>query len=368
MTLQRKIAAILILFIICIQTAFSHNYTNEKLRQIADKVGISADISKPSGYYVAGTYNSRPVCVGISSDHKVFHVGYKLFADDMKTQFPSDVYNFLERYLLELDCIGSEGILCQYLSDDGVSIVEGNLKNIRQINTSTPFKFTRTDNAYYDILWTHGSKSLLRMQFPINFELLLGVRKSEIELQIPNLLTSQSSDFQPAEKSPFVKIQSDGYYCSSPIYTYQLESLSTATFYERNDSNTFVPLYGDEQPEYSLRNLFRGLIENSYNLSITQNLYGYKQQSCSVSLVQWLNYCQSKGLRTYVGVSKEQGVDGSYKVFVIAQSKALAYNHLMTVIVPSDFLAQPESTLQATMNAFIPTHNIKNVYQETINK
>lgn len=366
MKLRNRRAATLVIFTFCVQIAISHDFISERLYQIATKVGVSADTSQPKGYYAAGHYNNRPLCIGISADHRVFHVGYKLFADDMKTQYPSEVYDFLERYLLELDCIGSEGILKQYLSDDGVRVLEGDLQNARYIDASTAFSFTRTDNTCYDIKWTDGTKTLLSMQFPISFELLHGVRKNELESMMHSILASEPSTYSPKEDAPTVEMLPDGYFRSSPLVTYQLESLNTASYYERNDSDALVPIYGDEQPEYSLRNLFRGMVECSQVLNITQNLYGYKQTNYTVSLAQWLCYCKEKGLRIYIGISQEQGNENDYKVFVVAQSDALAYNHLVTVIVPKDFIATPNATFSAKMNAFIPTHNIKAVYQETI--
>lgn len=348
--------------------AYSQVYTSEKLYHIAAKVGVSADTLKFVGYHDVGRYNNRILTVGVSSDSTIFHIGYKLFAEEMRSQIPSEVYNFLERYLLELDCIGTEGILQQYLVDDGVRIIEGNLQNAKRITPSTPFSFTRIDNVYYDINWTEGAKTLLRLQFPINFELLLGTRKSELELKLQEMLTSESSSFLPSVEKRSVEIQPDGYFRSSPLETYELETLNTASYYERNDSNTFVPVYDDEQHEYSLHNLFRGMVENQYSISIKQYLYGYKQTDYTVSLAQWLNYCKSKSLRIYVGVEQNQDDDSTYKVLIVAQSDALAYNHLLAVIVPKNFMAVPNATFDATLNGFIPTHNIKTLYQEAIKK
>ena len=37
---------------------------------------------------------------------------------------------------------------------------------------------------------------------------------------------------------------------------------------------------------------------------------------------------------------------------------------MLSVKVPRDFIDSPTAELEASVNAFIPTHNIKNLYQK----
>lgn len=364
---KRSIAAILLL-LMCSQNAFSQNYTSDKLKTIAKKAKADIDTSLSSGYYDAGEFLGIPLCVGVDGSHSVFHVGYKLFTTEMKTQYPSEVYDFLERYLLELECMNSEVILRQYLEDDGVVILGGSLTNTKQITPSTPFSFTKIENAFYDIEWNASGKTLLKLRFPINFELLLGTRKNELEIMLNDLVEKESNDFSYSSTLPRLEIMRDAYFRSAPLETYQLEVLNTAEYYERDEAGGFTPIYDDSQPLYSLSNLFRGLIDNEYKLNVKQNLYGYKKKSFSVSLLRWINYCKSKKLRVYTCATEDEEKPDIYKVMVIAQSIDLAYNHLLTVEVPKDFMSIKKATFKASLNAFIPTHNIKTIYQETLNK
>ena len=54
----------------------------------------------------------------------------RLFSEDMKTAYPSVVYDFLERYLYDIHHTTSGYELRQRMADDKVSVTEGSLDNI----------------------------------------------------------------------------------------------------------------------------------------------------------------------------------------------------------------------------------------------
>ena len=77
---------------------------------------------------------------------------------------------------------------------------------------------------------------------------------------------------------------------------------------------------------------------------------------------QWLNYCHAENLTVYTAVETEY--DNGTKVLVIAENKDLGYNHVLSVIVPKAFLSSPTLEFPAKLNAFITTHNVKNLYEK----
>ena len=91
-------------------------------------------------------------------------------------------------------------------------------------------------------------------------------------------------------------------------------------------------------------------------------LYGFKKLEYVVSLRQWLNYCHAEKLIVYTAVETEY--DNGTKVLVIAENKDLGYNHILSVIVPKAFLSIPTLEFSAKLNAFITTHNVKNLYEQ----
>ena len=60
----------------------------------------------------------------------------------------------------------------------------------------------------------------------------------------------------------------------------------------------------------------------------------------------------------------EEETEDMLKVFVIAENITLNYNHVLLVYVPKDFMVNPTAIFNASVNAFIPTHNVTNLYEE----
>ena len=114
--------------------------------------------------------------------------------------------------------------------------------------------------------------------------------------------------------------------------------------------------------DYSIANLFQGVIDSvAYRICIEQSVYGMKSVSYSITLNQWLNYCATWGLKVFFAV-EEQREDGVLSM-VIAQSKELGFNHLLSVVVPDDFIHNSGAVLKARLTPYIPIHNVKDLYQ-----
>jgi hypothetical protein len=124
------------------------------------------------------------------------------------------------------------------------------------------------------------------------------------------------------------------------------------------------PVYDKKQKWYSATNLFHGLISETsdYRFYIEQNLYGFNKQSYTISLNQWLNYCVVNKLTLYFAIEEER--EDGLKALLIAQSHDLGFNHMLSIIIPDNFVEKRNVTLKATMNAYIPTDNVKDLYQQ----
>lgn len=292
-----------------------------------------------------------------------------LFSDEMKTAYPSAVYDFLERYLYDISHSTNGYNLCQRMADDKVSITEGSLDNISKLSPEMPFSLMRHENASYDVCWTDTlGNTLLGIQFPIQFELLLGQPKAEIEKTMKQQLDSCSYMTTPQPLTSELEALSDGYFRTIPVTHYYVESLNTATYYQQSKDGKKEPVYDKKQKWYSATNLFHGLINeiSDYRLYIEQNLYGFNKLSYTISLAQWLNYCQENKLTIYFAIEEER--EDGLKALLIVQSQDLGFNHMLSLIIPDNFVEKRNVTLKATLNAYIPTDNVKDLYQQYTQK
>lgn len=302
-----------------------------------------------------------------------------LFSDEAKTMAPSVVFDFLERYLYEINQSKRGYDFYQKMADDKVVVREGSLDNISRLSPTMPFSVIRYEDKGYEVCWTDTTtgRSLLSMQFPIQFELLLGMPKEEIEKTVKDNLkacadTMNSEDLLPDSLDP-VNTEGD-IFCSASAQHYYVESLNTAKYYINLGEeggcflSFYIPLFSSKYKGFSAANLFHGVIKNTkdYQLHIEQHLYGYKQENYTIKLNQWLNYCKDNNLTVYFGIEEERK-DG-LKALLIATNADLAYNHVMSIIIPDNFVEKRNSILKATLNAYIPTNNVKDLYQQYTKK
>lgn len=288
-----------------------------------------------------------------------------LFDNKLKEERPSIVYDFLERYLYQIDSLQQKGEpIFQKLRDDKVVFVEGELSNINQITQETGFIINETDDKFYQIFWIDSAeKVLLSIAFPMQYELLLGKDKIKIEKEFKDLLKT-FNNYTPITHSIEELIEEDGYFTTTPTNNYYIETLNTTCYYKQVDSLNYKPIFDNDNTWYSIANLFHGVIDSidNYKLYIKQNLYGYQETQYIIPLKNWLAYCLYMDLDVYFAVEEERK-DGLLGL-LIAHSKQLGFNHMLSIIVPDDFIQNKEVILKATMNAYIPTENLKNLYQQ----
>lgn len=295
---------------------------------------------------------------------------FNLFTDEVKTLYPSAVYDFLERYLYEIDSLQGIGqYVEQRLRDDKVFFLKGSVPNVRKLVPEMPFEVKKSYNKFYEVTWfSKKGNAFLSIAFPMQYELLLGMSKIEIEKCFKDELLKHNNYqvFVCDEKN--VRKQEDGCWMTNPISNYHVEVLNTATFYSITELGDTIPTFSKDDMWHSAANLFQGQISDidGYSLYIEQNLYGFKKDQYIISLRKWLAYCQDMKLKVYFAIEEEH-IDG-LKGLLIAQSEDLGFNHMLSVIIPDDFVENKKAVIKGNLNAYIPTQNVKNLYQQYVKK
>ena len=273
-----------------------------------------------------------------------------------------EVCAFLQRYLNDLYHYDNPDLpLQQKLRDDKFIIIDGALENIPLIDSTAAFSLQRYDYKAYEAIWSSPSGVLLHVAFPIQYELILGKTQMEMEPLLQDFIYQAPpfDDWQMPELAE--QPDADGIYHSVPNAYYELPSLSTTMYFFRRD--TYVPVMDEAYPDYSLSNLFLFPVDSiDCIIQVQQPIYGFQQLNYTIRLSQWLRYCHQQQLTSYVAIEEE--TDEAWKLLIVAESKELAYNHLLSVWVPKTFFSSRTVTLLAKINAFIPTHNVKDLYDQ----
>ena len=345
--------------------AYSQAFLNEKLANIAKKIALSPlKGDSASSYIDAGVYGKKEIVAGVDKNDIVFHIGYKLFSNDLKSEHPHVVFDFVERYFLELMTDVPLTERAQHLHDDKVIFYKGTTNDILRVTPETPCVISFVDEKYYQVSWLNHETSFLTIAFPAQYELLLGMPKNEIEKKVSTQISSVS-EWKYINSTPDSLQHIDGnVYMTKPCSNYYVESLNTAKYYTISAEGTPYPVFSVSDKWHSAANLFQGIIPETdgYKIYVQQNLYGFNTSTFIVSLSDWLSYCRENEMTVYFAIEEEY--EDGLKALLIAQSKKLGFNHMLSIVLPEHFVDNPKTVFKAALNAYIPTQNIKNLYQQ----
>lgn len=276
-----------------------------------------------------------------------------------------EVCTFLNRYINELLQWEESGVsLQQKMKDDKFVVLAGDIYNLDKIDSTCESSILRYDNKAYEVVWKRGNSIILRVAFPIQYELLLGQSKKDIETSLDSLIMSADVyDDTTLENIHTLDSVAPDIYRVNGVEHYASMEILASSSYVRKDSLGGVAYLADATyMDYTISNLLQHKLGKDYAVQVSQNLYGFQKKHYTISLHKWIDYCHAANLNSYVAIEEE--TEDMLKVFVIAENNTLNYNHVLLVYVPKDFMVNPTAIFNASVNAFIPTHNVTNLYEE----
>lgn len=293
--------------------------------------------------------------------------GINIFSDEIRQSSGQMgvVMDFLERYFTELEKYDVQSQKIR-MYDDKVFFTDGNIGNLKQISDTMPLSISCREQHFF-VKWTNNGQPFISIVFPAQFELLMGLNQDEAKKRFKSMVL----DARPVNYEQFIPEYENLSIINDSISSFQsnyfeIASLNDASYYHKNDGE-WEPLYDPLYPEYSAANLLRGQIDSvDYQMHIEQSVYGGEIISYDIKLSQWLNYCKEQDYQVYFAI-EEVREDGMLAI-VVAHCQELNYNHLASVLIPNDFVIKPQTVLKAKITPFIPTHNVKNLYQQQMTK
>lgn len=338
-------------------------FASNLLTKMAKSLNYQAVDSLGEGTYPITKVWGKEVVAEYNAQHQVTHLGLRLFHPQMKKDLDPIVYNFLERYFLELYCWKEPLSLEQKMHDDKVMFTKGTYLDIKKVTENAAFSINQVENKFYEVSWakTQGAAPFLSLAFPLQYELLLGHPLIEIEKTLYDQIIHAPQCSKP-ETDVQKHLLKDGVYSTERSKYYYIPELNTTRYYYRDKKGRYTLICDTIQPSYTAQNAFQTLTSLNNPLRIEQNLYGFKKSEYVVTLKQWINYCKANHLTVYT--AEEAQLDGGTLLLLVAENKDLGYNHILSITVPKQFVTQPSLELKVKLNAFVTTHNIKNLYQQ----
>ena len=288
--------------------------------------------------------------------------GLKLFSPEMKEAAPKPqtvVMDFLERYFTDLSKVKQTTIQTK-MADDKVYFRKGKPSDLYQVCDTMPFSISLLDR-YYEVKWMKAYEPFVTIVFPAQYDLLLGMEKDEASKRFKDAILAAPQRTEEV-KTPSDLEKVDGSLYQSKSDTLELASLTDAIYYNKV-REAYHPVFDNNHLAYSAANLFHGLIPAAdYRMYVEQSVYGMTTINYTISLSQWLNYCEEWGLKVFFAVEEER--EDGILALIITQSKELGYHHLLSVVIPDKFVSDQNAVLKVRMTPYIPVHNVKDLYQK----
>lgn len=337
---MKRILYIIMCLAVVLTVSAKPSFRTSELERLAQALALDVDML-PDGY-------SHPVANGIrltvhQADQTIDHIGQYLFSEEMRQMGKSPIFDFLERYFLQLKYPPQVKSMSNMMRDDQFKFLTGSLKTVDDILSTDGFSFNY-DNHLYQATWNRNDSTLLSVSFPVEYELISGENKIEAE----NNLVSDIKNTKviiPSDKPVIKKDQ------------YLSEQFTNQLYLSRGKL-----ISNERHPAESGANMMLSLqTEGDYQIKITQVSYGFKKTEFTVPLKQWIAFCQNQGCELYFGLENLTDKDEVEGV-VMAVNAAENYNHVLTVKIPSDIIETKSGTIEARLYPYVPTHNVLNMF------
>jgi len=352
-------------------TATTKEYKTDLIKKIAQQTNLYQHIDTlTDGEHTEwGYYKSLPITV-IVEDNCVTHIGYSIFSSAQRAGIGRCVCNFLERYYLEIDASINEQVTSsEKMQIDNVKVLKGGFGQLRELSADSTvlINLQIINEREYIMGWHRDTTWLCQISFPIEYNLLAGVNMDERERRLSEELSlyhaTAIDTLHLEDINQMTKAWQDNYY-TFKRGSYLLENLSANLYFEKNDSGNLVPIFNKLYPIESLANLFTSnLVENNCMLVIKLRKYGFKSDSISVPLRDWVSYCQQTGCKPYLGIiSMEESGDAVCEL--VMHNREMGYNHIMKMTVPMNILRTRKGHILARLNSYVTASRIKNLFGE----
>lgn len=347
-------------------------YATQLLQRMATQTGIATqlDTLHTDGVYPDfTTFEGVPVTV-ILRGNRVEHIGFSVFPLIQRETFPSPVYNFIERYALDMRLPQERPIsVDRRLELDQVTFAEGSLSLLPTLygDTTISFSVVHHDERRYELTWNQGEKLVCHVMFPSNYELLHGSRLIENENRMRGEIehfadTMPQREVYPVEKAQ--KVDSTDYYVLDLGYNRVPQIANKRYLRLRHDSvagrDSLVLLYNQHFPVETVANLFATLnAPGDYSAEVKLTKYNFQKEQFTVPLRQLIGFCLSEGCKPYFGLLDYDEGSGWLDAVVMMRNHEQAYEHLLRIRMDTTTLSQMRGNISVKLMGYIMTHNVK---------
>lgn len=140
--------------------------------------------------------------------------------------------------------------------------------------------------------------------------------------------------------------------------SFLIESIRNDLYFQKDEEQGWKLINSPRKPYQSIANLFltKETSEN-YGLSITLDMYGYKEAKDTIWLNDWLDMCEWEECTPYFGMKAK--TDSTYTGTLFMVNEACGFIHMLSVVVPIDTMEKQEGLIVGRLFVYIPTRSLR---------
>ena len=333
-------------------------FRTEKLQSMAESLpGINLD-TLSEGTHEHFIFNGHPLTVRVNAWNEVEHIGYRLFPSSLKKEHPSPVYEFLERFLLELD-LPMDMSPEMRMKIENVKVETGKREDVFLLDGTESFRVEFIRMRKYHVSWSREDKEVLAFSFDMDYQLMTGSNAVELEYNFIRDISRFSSgkvDGNMEEK----KWPSREQFHVETGECYLTDAIRNDIYYEWKQGK-WSPVCDTIRLYPSVSNIMlTGATPGDYILDMNIDMFGYKEIQGCVSVQKWLAFCRSEGCKAFFGIKGRDSECVSGTLFMVNETQG--YNHMLNVRVPVQTIAEKRGEIKGRLYVYIPLHNVSDKF------
>lgn len=360
MTLRK--ASILILIVAAsAQMAYAvTTFRTKRLETIAQKTGISVPDTIGAERNVEGlfAYNGHALRVRTNAFGDVSHIGYRLFDDRMVEAYGrTPVFDFIERYALELDLRTDGRSPAERMEIDKVACTKGDVSMLLDMNPETTFNIEVIKRRMFRLTCTTGQQAV-SLTVPADYQLIAGADAIELE----DIMERDLSRVAPIASDAFIDEWADAEVARSGDLIIvdggeYLSKMIRGDVYLKETGGRRTLLCEAGRPVQSVSNIMvTGRAADDIPLTLTVDRYGYRSTTTDVTLQQFVAFCKLEGCKLYFGTKTHTAERITGTLFAL--NEGMAYNHVLSVDFPLSIIEGEGGKVTGTVYAYIPLQNV----------
>lgn len=342
-------------------------YKTDLLQRMAAEMQIEKTIDSlgDGDHYGILFFKSKPLTISMR-EGVVMHIGYRIFREELRIINPTPVYDFLERYFLELDLpYQRPKTIDKQIKEDEILFTIGSINMLCDLYSVPEINITRHGIRGWSVNWRDNGEIVCEIHFKNHYELLNGSEMEENERRlIENLANHHVKDTIPISVSidQLATTWLENYFILLGE-SYYTDNMTSNMYYRRESKDKFSLLYTDILPVESLANIFTSTqIQNDFNLNIKYVRHNLQRDIINVPLNVWTDYCLQEGCQPFFGVISQN--ESFINCLIIMKNELMGYIHTLKVEFPIEILNAKAGDVSARLVSYIPVSKIFNLFEE----